>query len=100
MPSLSTWRAGGRSVPLAAHSLVPDVILGTLGRCDEDIAEEKRMRSFAQVLIGGMVCLFSTFAFAQGTPGPTRTPDAAAQQLRRDLETMKEQMRQMQEKIQ
>src|SRR5438094_1048691 len=75
------------------------MVLGTLGRCDEDIAEEKRMRCIAQVLIVGIVCLFSTFAFAQGTPSPTRTPDAAAQQLRRDLETMKEQMRQMQDKI-
>ena len=58
------------------------------------------MRSIAQVLIVGTVCLCSTQALAQGTPGQTRTPDASAQQLRRDLETMKEQMRQMQEKIQ
>ena len=79
--------------------LVPDVVLGTSGRCVEDMTEEKRMRSIAQGLIVGIVCLFSTFAFAQGTPSPTRTPDAAAQQLRRDLETMKEQMRQMQDKI-
>src|SRR5262245_43681059 len=57
------------------------------------------MRSMAQVLIVGMVCLFSTLAFAQGTSGQTRTPDPSAQQLRRDLEIMKEQMRQMQEKI-
>jgi hypothetical protein len=58
------------------------------------------MRSIAQGLIIGTVCLFSAHAFAQGTSSPTRTPDAPAQQLRRDLETMKEQMRQMQEKIQ
>lgn len=57
------------------------------------------MRSIAQGLIVGTVCLFSAHAFAQGTSNPTRTPDAPAQQLRRDLETMKEQMRQMQEKI-
>src|SRR5262249_18715793 len=57
------------------------------------------MRSIAQVLIVGTVCLFSAHAFAQGTPSPTRTPEAPAQQLRRDLETMKEQMRQMEEKI-
>src|ERR1043166_8857593 len=57
------------------------------------------MRSIMQVLTVGIVCLFSTPAFAQGTPGPPRTPDASAQQLRRDLEIMKEQMRQMQEKI-
>jgi hypothetical protein len=57
------------------------------------------MRSITQALIVGMVCLFSTQAFAQGTPGPTRTPDASAQQLRRDLEIMKEQMRQMEDKI-
>jgi hypothetical protein len=87
-------------VPSAAPPLVPDVILGTSGRCVEDMTEEKRMRSIAQVLIVGTVCLFSTQALAQGTPGQTRTPDASAQQLRRDLEIMKEQMRQMQEKIQ
>jgi hypothetical protein len=58
------------------------------------------MRSIAQGLIVGTVCLFSAHAFAQGTPGPARSPEAPAQQLRRDLETMKEQMRQMQEKIQ
>ena len=58
------------------------------------------MRSIAQGLIVGTVCLFSAHAFAQGTSSPTRAPDAPAQQLRRDLEIMKEQMRQMQEKIQ
>src|SRR4249920_2179305 len=58
------------------------------------------MRSIAQVLMVGTMCLFSTHAFAQGAPGQTRTPDASAQQLRRDLELMKEQMRQMQDKIQ
>src|SRR5262245_12772565 len=57
------------------------------------------MQSIVQALIVGTVCLFSTPAFAQGTSGPTRTPDPSAQQLRRDLEIMKEQMRQMQEKI-
>ena len=57
------------------------------------------MRSIAQVLMVGTVCLCSTHVFAQGTPSPTRTPDASAQQLRRDLEIMKEQMRQMQDKI-
>jgi hypothetical protein len=36
---------------------------------------------------------------AQGALGQTRPPDASAQQLRRDLEIMKEQMRQMEEKI-
>jgi hypothetical protein len=85
---------------VSSPSLVPDVILGTSGRCVEDMTEEKRMRSIAQVLIVGTVCLFSTQALAQGTPGQTRTPDASAQQLRRDLEIMKEQMRQMQEKVQ
>src|SRR4249920_2497838 len=57
------------------------------------------MRSIAQVLMVGTMCLFSTHAFAQGAPGLSRTPDASAQQLRRDLELMKEQMRQMQDKI-
>src|SRR5262252_5918422 len=58
------------------------------------------MRSMAQVLIVGTICLCSTPALAQETSGQTRPPDASAQQLRRDLEIMKEQMRQMQEKIQ
>jgi hypothetical protein len=57
------------------------------------------MRSITQGLIVGTVCLFSAHAFAQGALGQTRTPDASAQQLRRDLEIMKEQMRQMEEKI-
>jgi hypothetical protein len=57
------------------------------------------MRSIVQALIVGTVCLFSTPAFAQGTSGQTRTPDPSAQQLRRDLEIMKEQMRQMEDKI-
>jgi hypothetical protein len=85
---------------VSSPSLVPDVILGTSGRCVEDMTEEKRMRSITQALIVGTVCLFSTQALAQGTPAQTRTPDASAQQLRRDLEIMKEQMRQMQEKVQ
>src|SRR5499427_432017 len=58
------------------------------------------MRSMAQVLIVGTICLCSTPALAQETSGQTRPPDASVQQLRRDLEIMKEQMRQMQEKIQ
>src|SRR5215831_15930817 len=57
------------------------------------------MRSMAQVLIVGTICLCSTPALAQETSGQTRPPDASVQQLRRDLEIMKEQMRQMQEKI-
>src|SRR5947208_2025541 len=63
------------------------------------MAEEERMRSIVHVLIVALVCLCSTQALAQGTPSPTRTPDASAQQLRRDLEIMKEQMRQMEDKI-
>src|SRR6266478_957221 len=78
---------------------VPDVVLGTGGSCVEDMAEEERMRSITQGLIVGIVCLCSAHAFAQGVSSPTRTPDASAQQLRRDLETMKEHMRQMQEQI-
>ena len=77
-------------MPSAAPPLVPDVILGTSGRCIEDMTEEKRMRSITQGLIVGTVCLFSTHVFAQGALGQTRTPDASAQQLRRDLEIMKE----------
>src|ERR671935_2381861 len=49
------------------------------------------MRSTLQALICGTVCLFSAHAFAQVTP--------MAQQLQRELNIMKEQMRQMQEKI-
>src|SRR5207244_5688405 len=50
------------------------------------------MRSTIQALICGTVCLFSAHAFAQVTP--------MAQQLQRELAIMKEQMRQMQDKIQ
>ena len=57
------------------------------------------MRSISQVLMVGTMCLFSTHVLAQETPSPSGRPDAAAQQLRRDLELMKEQMRQMQDKI-
>jgi hypothetical protein len=57
------------------------------------------MRSITQGLIVGTVCWLSMHVFAQGALGQTSTPDASAQQLRRDLELMKEQMRQMQEKI-
>src|SRR5712692_1196818 len=49
------------------------------------------MRSTIQALICGTVCLFSAPVFAQVTP--------IAQQLRRELDIMKEQMRQMQDKI-
>jgi len=49
------------------------------------------MRSTIQALICGTVCLFSAPAFAQVTP--------TAQQLQRELGIMKEQMRQMQDKI-
>src|SRR6266446_7652513 len=78
---------------------VPDSVLGTWERCMEDMAKEESMRSITQGLIVGTVCLFSAHAFAQGTSSPTRTPDAPAQQLRRDLEIMKQQMQQMQDKI-
>ena len=44
------------------------------------------MRSITQVLMVGTMCLCSTHVFAQETPGQTRTPDASAQQLRRDLD--------------
>src|SRR5712692_9077747 len=49
------------------------------------------MRSTIQALVCGTVCLFSAHAFAQVTP--------TAQQLQRELGIMKEQMRQMQDKI-
>ena len=51
-------------------SLVPDFVLGVLGRYVGDMAEEERMRSIAQGLIVGTVCLFSVHAFAQGTSEP------------------------------
>src|SRR2546428_6629400 len=62
------------------------------GRCLEVVAKEESMRSTIQALICGTVCLFSAHAFAQVTP--------MAQQLQRELAIMKEQMRQMQDKIQ
>jgi hypothetical protein len=57
------------------------------------------MRSITQGLLVGTVCLFSTHICAQGALGQARIPEPSAQQLRRDLEIMKEQMRQMEEKI-
>ena len=47
--------------------LAPDCVLGVLGRYVEDMAEEASMRSMAQGLILGTVCLCSVHAFAQGT---------------------------------
>ena len=56
------------------------------------------MRSMARgSFLAQCVC---SVHFCPGNASPTRAPEAPAQQLRRDLETMKEQMRQMQEKIQ
>src|SRR5499426_2229035 len=57
------------------------------------------MRNTAQALIVTTVCLFSSHAFAQGAPAPARAAAVTPQELQRDLETMKKQLEEMQEKI-
>ncbi len=56
------------------------------------------MRSTAQALIVAIIFSFPAHLYAQTAPRPARTPDAA-QQLRRELDAMKQQMQQMQDKI-
>jgi hypothetical protein len=58
------------------------------------------MRSTTQALVMSTVCLVSSYAWGQGVSSPARTPAASAQQLQRELDILKEQMRQMQDKIQ
>jgi hypothetical protein len=57
------------------------------------------MRNIAQALIVLTACLSASQVFAQGAPSPSGTTGVSAQQLQRDLETMKKQMEEMQEKI-
>jgi hypothetical protein len=56
------------------------------------------MRSTALALIVAIIFSFPAPVYAQTAPRPSRTPDAA-QQLRRELDAMKQQMQQMQDKI-
>src|SRR5437867_10364363 len=56
------------------------------------------MRSTTQALIIAIVFSFPAHGYAQTAPRSSRTPDAA-QQLRRELDAMKQQMQQMQDKI-
>lgn len=56
------------------------------------------MRSAAQAIIVASIFSFPLHVYAQTAPGPTRTP-AATQQLRRELDAMKQQMQQMQDRI-
>lgn len=56
------------------------------------------MRSIAQALIVAIIFSFPAHVYAQTAPRPTRTPDAA-QQLRRELDAIKQQLQQMQDKI-
>jgi hypothetical protein len=64
----------------------------------EKVTEEEIMRSTVQAFMVSTLCVFATQVFAQGT-SPSRVAQSTTEQLRRDLDTMKEQMRQMQEKI-
>jgi hypothetical protein len=57
------------------------------------------MRSTTQVLIGATLCLFSSSVFAQGAPGPALAAAVSPQVLQRDLEIMKQQLEDMQQKI-
>ncbi|HEV8712194.1 MAG TPA: hypothetical protein VGX03_05120 [Candidatus Binatia bacterium] len=56
------------------------------------------MRSIALALIVAIIFPFPAHVYAQTAPRSSRTPDAA-QQLRRELDAMKQQMQQMQDKI-
>ena len=56
------------------------------------------MRSTTQALIIAIVFSFPAHGYAQTAPRSSRTPDAA-QQLRRELDALKQQMQQMQDKI-
>jgi hypothetical protein len=57
------------------------------------------MRNIAQALMVVTACLSASQVFAQGAPSPSGTTGVSAQQLQRDLETMKKQVEEMQEKI-
>jgi hypothetical protein len=57
------------------------------------------MRYIAQVLIVPIVCLVSSHVLAQGAPGPALAATVSPQELQRDLETMKKQLEEMQQKI-
>jgi hypothetical protein len=57
------------------------------------------MRNIAQALVVATVCLFSAHVFAQGVPGPSRPVAVSPQELQRDLEIMKKQLEDMQDKI-
>ena len=56
------------------------------------------MRSTTQALIVAIIFSFPAHGYAQTAPRSSRTPDAA-QQLRRELDALKQQMQQMQDKI-
>src|SRR4030095_8785457 len=57
------------------------------------------MRSNTQALIGATPCLFSSSVCAQGAPGPALAAAVSPQELQRDLEIMKQQLEDMQQKI-
>src|SRR5215813_6904915 len=60
------------------------------------------MRSIVPALIAATICLFPSAVLSQSAPPPSRPKarDVSAQQLKRDLDAMKQQMQQMQDKIQ
>jgi hypothetical protein len=62
------------------------------------VGEEESMRSIALALIVAILFSFPAPVYTQTAPRSPRTPDAA-QQLRRELDAMKQQMQQMQDKI-
>jgi hypothetical protein len=57
------------------------------------------MRHIAQTLVVPIVCLTSSYVLAQGAPGPAPAAAVSPQELQRDLETMKKQLEEMQQKI-
>ncbi len=59
------------------------------------------MRRIVPALIAVLICLSPSHVLTQTAPTSSRTRarDVSAQQLKRDLDAMKQQMQQMQEKI-
>jgi hypothetical protein len=57
------------------------------------------MRSTTQALIGATLCLLSPHACTQAAPGPAPAAAVSPQELQRDLEIMKQQLEEMQQKI-
>src|SRR5262249_38170852 len=65
------------------------------------VGEEESMRRIVPALIAVLICLSPSYVLTQTAPTSSRTRarEVSAQQLKRELDAMKQQMQQMQEKI-